>query len=97
MPQTYADLDEKLKVLGYLRLKQSDAACKAMLAALTGGHDLIVPTPKPRWRDFSVANPQTVGWSGEAYSNLAPEWREKVVVDLVKKDDVIRDVHQACS
>jgi hypothetical protein len=32
-----------------------------MLAALPGGHDLIVPTPKPRWRDFSVANPQTVG------------------------------------
>jgi hypothetical protein len=27
-----------------------------MLAALPGGHDLIVPTPKPRWRD-----PQTVG------------------------------------
>jgi hypothetical protein len=56
MRQTYADLDEKLKVLGYLRLNQSDAACKAMLAALPGGHDLIVPTPKPRWRD-----PQTVG------------------------------------
>ncbi len=118
MPQTYASLDERLKVLDYLRLKQPEVAWKIMLATLPGGHDFIVPTPKPRWRDFSVANPQTVTYgliasgarelSGrllsdvgtnpnrcvdliDAYSNLAPEWREKVVADLARKSDVIQD------
>lgn len=118
MPQTYANLDERLKVLDYLRLKQPEVAWKLMLATLPGGHDFIVPTPKPRWRDFSVANPQIVTYGliatgarelserllsdvgtdpnrcvdlVEAYSNLAPEWREKVVADLAKKADVIQD------
>jgi transcriptional regulator with XRE-family HTH domain len=118
MPQTYASLDERLQVLDYLQRKQPEVAWKLMLDTLPGGHDFVTPTPKPRWRDFSVANPQTVTYGliangagelskrllsnvgdialhcvdlVEAYANLAPEWRVKVVATLDEKAVSFRD------
>jgi len=63
MPQTNATLDERLRVLDYLRREQPEAAWELMLGTLPAGHDFVTPTPKPRWRDFSVPTPQTVTYA----------------------------------
>jgi transcriptional regulator with XRE-family HTH domain len=59
MPQTHATLDERLRVLKLLRKNESDVAWRLMLTILPGGHDAASPSPRPRWRDFSV-EPQEV-------------------------------------
>lgn len=63
MPQTNATLDERLRVLDYLRREQPEAAWELMLGTLPAGHDFVSPTPKPRWREFSVPAPQTVTYA----------------------------------
>ncbi|CAB3926027.1 helix-turn-helix domain-containing protein [Achromobacter deleyi] len=53
-PQTYADLDKRLRTLDLLRKRESEAAWKLMLGVLPRGHDSSTPSPMPRWRDFTV-------------------------------------------
>ncbi|WP_255319404.1 helix-turn-helix domain-containing protein [Acetobacter indonesiensis] len=61
-PQTYATLDERLHALDLIRQLESDAAWKLMLGILPRGHDMSMPSPMPRWRDFSVEKVETVTW-----------------------------------
>ena len=63
MPQTNATLAERLRVLDHLRKKEPSASWKLMLKTLPGGHEFVTPTPRPRWRDFSVAAPEEVTYA----------------------------------
>ena len=116
MPQTNATLAERLQVLDHLRKKEPSAAWQLMLKTLPSGHDFVNLTPRPRWRDFSVAQPEEVTYALiaegaellserlmldagtdpqrhvdliEAFANLAPPWREKVLSKLAENAAVI--------
>jgi transcriptional regulator with XRE-family HTH domain len=54
VPQTNATLDKRLRALDLIRKQESDAAWKLMLGTLPQGHDMAMPSPMPRWRDFAV-------------------------------------------
>lgn len=60
IPQTFATFTQRLKVVDLLRKQQPQAAWKLMLKVLPGGHDTSSPSPKPRWRDFSVSRVETI-------------------------------------
>jgi transcriptional regulator with XRE-family HTH domain len=63
IPQTYANLDERLRALDLIRKRESNASWKLMLAILPSGHDVASPSPKPQWRDFTLDQPETVTWA----------------------------------
>jgi hypothetical protein len=60
MPQTNAILAERLRILDRIRRVEPAAAWDLMLSILPVGYDSASPTPKPRWRDFSVEKPEVV-------------------------------------
>ena len=53
LPQTYATLDERLRVIDHLRKTEQAAAWRLLLAILPTGLGSVVPSPHPRWRDYS--------------------------------------------
>ncbi|MFZ1010724.1 MAG: helix-turn-helix transcriptional regulator [Candidatus Sulfotelmatobacter sp.] len=59
-PETNATLAERVHVLDGIRKFEPQAAWNLMLNILPRGHDTATPTPKPRWRDFSVENEEVV-------------------------------------
>ncbi len=59
-PQTNATLAERLRVLDRIRKYEPSAAWNLMLSILPRGYDTAQPTPKPRWRDFTVENVEVV-------------------------------------
>jgi transcriptional regulator with XRE-family HTH domain len=61
-PQTFATLDERLRALDLIRRREHHAAWKLMLGILPRGHDSAIPSPLPRWRDFSVDEVEVVTW-----------------------------------
>ncbi|MCA1778073.1 MAG: helix-turn-helix domain-containing protein [Xanthomonadaceae bacterium] len=61
-PQTHATLNQRLRVLDLIRNEESDAAWKLMLGILPGDRDTSTPSPIPRWRDFTVDEPEVVTW-----------------------------------
>lgn len=61
-PQTHATLKQRLRALDLIRKRESDSAWKLMLALLPKGHDTSTPSPMPRWRDFTVDEPEVVTW-----------------------------------
>ncbi len=61
-PQTHATLNQRLRALDLIRKRESDAAWKLMLGVLPKGHDHSTPSPLPRWRDFTVDEPEVVTW-----------------------------------
>ncbi|MGX9148040.1 helix-turn-helix domain-containing protein [Mesorhizobium sp. 128a] len=63
IPQTYANLDQRLRALDLIRKQEPDAAWKLMLGILPRGHDTSFPTSVPRWRDFTVDKIETVTWA----------------------------------
>ncbi len=60
VPQTYATLDQRLRALDLIRRRESNAAWKLMLGILPQGHDMSMPSPMPRWRDFTVDKVEVV-------------------------------------
>lgn len=62
-PQTYATLDQRLRALDLLRKREPHAAWKLMLGVLPRDHDSSTPSPRPRWRDFSVDKVETATWA----------------------------------
>jgi transcriptional regulator with XRE-family HTH domain len=60
IPQTYAMLDQRLRALDAIRKREPDAAWKLMLGILPSGPGFSMPSPMPRWRDFTVDETQTV-------------------------------------
>ena len=63
LPQTHAPLDQRLRALDLIRKRESDAAWKLMLGLLPQGHGWSARSPLPRWRDFTVDEPEVVTWS----------------------------------
>jgi transcriptional regulator with XRE-family HTH domain len=59
-PQTNATLAERLRILDRVRRIEPDAAWSLMRSILPGGYDTMLPTPQPRWRDFSIEKPEEV-------------------------------------
>lgn len=59
-PQTFATQEQRLRVLDLIRKREPEAAWKLMLNILPRGHDSLSPTPRPRWRDFTVDNVEVV-------------------------------------
>jgi len=62
-PQTNATLEERLRVLDRLRTVEPDEAWSLMLSILPSGYDTMSPTPQPRWRDFSIAEPEEITYA----------------------------------
>ncbi len=60
LPQTYAPLEQRLKVIDQLRRDESDVAWDLMLGVLPTGHDAADNSPTPRWRDFAPKSPPEV-------------------------------------
>ena len=98
LPQTHATLDQRLRVLDLTRERESDAAWKLMLGLLPRDHDSSSPAPLPRWRDFTVDQPEAATWAlfrrgAAAISErlladvgfIASRWRELLdhIADLV--------------
>lgn len=61
-PQTSATVDRRLRVLDLIREQYRGAAWKLMLGVLPQGHDTCTPAPTPRWRDFTIDQPEAVTW-----------------------------------
>lgn len=59
-PETNATLAERVRVLDSIRKCEPQAAWNLMLNILPRGYDMATPTPKPRWRDFSVENEEVI-------------------------------------
>ena len=60
LPQTNATLEERLRVLDRLRRVEPDAAWTLMLGIMPAWHDVVSPSPQPRWREFSVDRKEVV-------------------------------------
>lgn len=63
LPQTHATLDERLRVLDHLRKTEPEGAWKLMLAILPSGHGMVIPSPQPRWRDYSQDSYETATYA----------------------------------
>ena len=60
LPQTYATHDQRLQALDLIRQRENGAAWKLMLELLPQGNEISRPSSLPRWRDFTVDEPETV-------------------------------------
>ncbi|WP_250454484.1 helix-turn-helix transcriptional regulator [Caballeronia sp. ATUFL_M2_KS44] len=59
-PQTFASLDERLRILDRLRTSRPDVAWKLMLSISPRSYDTSFPTSLPQWRDFGVDGGQPI-------------------------------------
>jgi hypothetical protein len=80
LPQTFAPLDQRLRALDLIRKVENNAAWKLMLGVLPRGHDSSIPSATPRWRDFTVDNPEVVTWG--LINRGAAAVSERLLVDV---------------
>ncbi|HFH3591301.1 helix-turn-helix transcriptional regulator [Pseudomonas aeruginosa] len=78
-PQTFAPLASRLKTLDVLRARESDAAWRLMLGILPRGNDTSIPSPTPRWRDFTPDKVEAVTWN--LISRGALEITKRLITD----------------
>lgn len=79
-PQTYATQEQRIRALDLIRKREPATAWKLMLGALPGGHDTSSSSPLPRWRDFSVDQPEAVTWS--LIGRGAAKISERLIADV---------------
>jgi transcriptional regulator with XRE-family HTH domain len=60
LPQTNATFAQRFKVIDRLRKIEPKAAWELMLSIFPKGHDSSSYNPRPKWRDFQVAEPEEV-------------------------------------
>lgn len=60
LPQTNANSAQRLQVIDRLRKAVPTAAWKLMLSIFPKGYDTSSYNPRPRWRDFEVAEPEQI-------------------------------------
>jgi transcriptional regulator with XRE-family HTH domain len=60
LPQTNANLDQRLRVLDRLRKSHPNQAWKLMLGILPSGYDSLSPASTTRWRDLTTDNTEVV-------------------------------------
>ncbi len=63
LPQTHATLEQRVKVIDRLLKVEPKAAWNLMLAILPKSHDTGSHNPRPKWRDFSEAQPENVTYA----------------------------------
>jgi len=79
-PQTYANLDQRLRALDLIRKLENESAWNLMLGVLPQGHDTSTPSPMPRWRDFTVDKVEAVTW--ELIRRGAAAITERLLADV---------------
>ena len=85
MPQTSANLDERLRVLDGLRKTEPKIAWRLLGALLPGGYDVATPAPQSRWRDFSSKEQEVVTYGVIMQgAKIIAEW----IVEDAKLDNV---------
>jgi transcriptional regulator with XRE-family HTH domain len=62
-PQTSATLDQRNLVLKRLRKTHPDTSWKLLLNLYPKSHDMAMDSPVPRWRDFSVSDPERAAYA----------------------------------
>lgn len=62
-PQTYAPLDLQFRVIDRIRHVEPAIAWNLLLSILPRSHDTSTPSSKPRWRDYSGAEEETLTWA----------------------------------
>jgi hypothetical protein len=65
-PQTYATLEQRLRIIDMLRKHESVVAWKLMVDILPEPHSISSPSPTPRWRDWIPDTHQSMTW-GELF------------------------------
>ena len=73
LPQTHANLDQRLRVLDRLRKSHPNQAWKLMLGILPSGHDLVEPASTTRWRDLTTDNKEVVTYTAEKAAKAVSE------------------------
>ena len=91
IPQTYATLEQRSRVLALLRKNEPDIAWRLMIAILPGGYDVATPSPHPRWRDFSVERAEVITYElmGNGASQIAGWLLEDVRVNCMRWKQLI--------
>ena len=91
LPRTYASLDQRLRVIDYLRKTEPEVAWKLMMRTVPTGHDIAEPTSKPRWRDFSRDNEEivTYGLIAKGISELSARLLEDAGLDGSRWSELI--------
>jgi hypothetical protein len=79
LPQTAAELTQRLRVLDLVRERANDVAWQLMCQLLPEPHALSMPTCEPRWREW-VPDPQIRPTFGEIWKATA-ELVERLIVD----------------
>lgn len=79
-PQTYATQEQRIRALDSIRKHEPATAWKLMLGMLPSGHDSSIPSPMPRWRDFSVDKSEAVTWN--LIGRGAAKISERLVADV---------------
>lgn len=59
-PQTFASLNERLRILDRLRTSRPAVAWKLMLSIAPRSYDTSFPTSLPQWRDFGVESKEAI-------------------------------------
>jgi len=78
MPQTMANVDERIKVLDAMIADRPQAAWKILLGLLPQpGGETSLPTHRPMWRDW--ANPWTRGATPQDWSKFVTAVAERVI------------------
>ena len=77
LPQTFASLDDRFRLLDRLRKTEPDVAWKIMLGILPSSYDTASPASHTRWRDLSV------DWQEEATYALIAKGAQGIVERLL--------------
>jgi hypothetical protein len=85
-PQTSATVDERLQVLDLLSKREPDVAWTLLLGLIPQGHDMAMPSVKPRWRDYDSSQSKEATsreikrqaeWAAARLIQIAEAHREK--------------------
>ena len=96
LPQTYATLADRLRVIDHLRKIEPRASWKLLLATLPSGHGSVTPSPHPLWRDYSPKTQEivTYGLIGKGAEAASERLLQDVGVDPVRWKELLKRINQ---
>lgn len=96
LPQTYATLDERLRVVDHLRKSEPAATWKLLIAMLPSGHGSITPSPHPLWRDYSPEKQETVtyGLIGKGAEAVSARLLDDVGTNPKRWQAILKHINQ---
>lgn len=92
LPQTHSTLAERLRVLDHLRKTEPSAAWKLMLAIIPGRHGTVIPSPHPRWRDYSQDTEEVITYAllGEGTQEITARLLQDVGADPTRWKQLLK-------